>query len=214
MEQYKKTYEGLEHLAETAGNDEKIYHRMASVAYMCEDYEAEEQASLKILELNPNSVEGHFLLAQSYIGRSNFVLAIAMLSKALAIDDSFFSANLLRGQALLKIGNLSGATSDVEILMKKMPYNEDTLLLAARLAKAKNELDKAIIYYNRLIDANPFSVVALRERGSVKYEMGDKDGAEADAKAVLEIEPNQVGDISGNYTSHGSEKIQCELKDQ
>lgn len=205
----KEAYDCLKHLADTQGNNEKIYMRMASVAYMLEDYEKEKQISQKILELNPNSAEGHFLLAQSYIGKSNNVLAIAMLSKAIVIDNNFFSAYLLRGQLLLNIGNLSGAMADVDILLEKIPHNEDVLLLAARVAKSKNKLSDALNYYTRLIETNPFSVEGYRERGSVKYELGDKEGAETDARAALDIEPNQVSDINGNYSSQSIENVQC-----
>lgn len=205
----KEAYDCLLHLANAQGNNEKIYIRMASVAYMLEDYEKEQQISQKILDLNQNSAEGHFLLAQSYIGQSNNVLAIAMLSKAISIDNNFFSAYLLRGQILLKMGDLSGVAADVDILLEKIPDNEDVLLLAARVAKSKNKLSDALNYYNQLIDTNPFSIEGYRERGSIKYELGDKEGAEADARAALEIEPSQVSDINGKYSSQGTEKIQC-----
>lgn len=207
--QFKDSYECLQYLANIQSNNEKIFQRMANVAYMSEDYDAEQASSLKLLELNPNSAIGHFLLAQSYIGKSNLVLGIAMLSKAIMIDTNFFSAILLRGQTLLKIGDLAGATSDVDLLLEKFANYEDVLLLAAHLAKAKNDQDEAIKYYNRLIDINPFSVIALRERGLVKLDKGDIIGAEEDARAALEIEPNQVANINGNYFSYGNENSEC-----
>ncbi len=211
--QMEECYRCLLHLSEAQKDNEKIYQRMAGVAYMREDYEEEQQVSHKILEINPNSVEGHYLLAQSYIGQSNFVLAVAMLTKALSLDPNFVGAHLLRGETLLKMGDLAGATADVELLMQKMADNEDALLLAARVAKAKNDLKAALSYYDRLIDANPFSAIAFRERGSVKYDQGDNEGAEADAKMALEIEPERVSDVSGDYTSRATENIQQKVEE-
>lgn len=68
------------------------------------------------------------------------------------------------------------------------------------MAKAKDDLDGALAYYDRVIDANPFSAAAMKERGAVKYAKGDKEGAEADARAALELEPEQVADVNGDYT--------------
>ena len=167
----------------------------------------------KALEVNPESAEAHYLLAQSYVGQGNPILAIAMLTKAIAINEAFLGANLLRGETLLKMGDLAGAEADVKLLMEKVPDNEDALLLAARVAKAKDGLDGALAYYDRVIDANPFSAAAMKERGAVKYAKGDKEGAEADARAALELEPEQVADVSGDYTARGTEDIQRKVEE-
>ena len=136
-----------------------------------------------------------------------------MLTKAIAINEAFLSANLLRGETLLKMGDLAGAEADVKLLMEKVPENEDALLLAARVAKAKDDLDGALAYYDRVIDANPFSAAAMKERGAVKYAKGDKEGAEADARAALELEPEQVADVNGDYTARGTEDIQRKVEE-
>ena len=160
----ERSYQYLGRLAEAQPDNEQIWLRMANVAYMREDYDAQQQMSNKALEVNPESAEAHYLLAQSYVGQGNPILAIAMLTKAIAINEAFLSANLLRGETLLKMGDLAGAEADVKLLMEKVPENEDALLLAARVAKAKDDLDGALAYYDRVIDANPFSAASMKER--------------------------------------------------
>lgn len=209
----ESSYLYLGRLAEAQPENEQIWLRMANVAYMREDYDAQQQMSNKALEVNPESAEAHYLLAQSYVGQGNPILAIAMLTKAIAINEAFLSANLLRGETLLKMGDLAGAEADVKLLMEKVPENEDALLLAARVAKAKDDLDGALAYYDRVIDANPFSAAAMKERGAVKYAKGDKEGAEADARAAMELEPEQVADVNGDYTARGTEDIQRKVEE-
>lgn len=204
----EKAYQSLNRLAEAQPDNEQIYLRMASVAYMREDYLAEEDVAKKALGVNADSAPAHYLLAQAYIGEKQDILAIAMLTKALALDEKLLSARLLRGETLLRMGDVQGAAADAEVLMQKVADNEDALLLAARVARARGDLDAAIGFYDRMTEANPFSAVALRERGTAKFAKGDKEGAEADGRAALELEPEQVASVSGDYTARGTEDVQ------
>jgi len=52
---------------------------------------------------------------------------------------------------------------------------------------------------------NPFSIEAYRERGQLKFDSGDKAGAEADMQKVLELNPNQLANVSGDYSAEGIE---------
>ena len=90
-------------------------------------------------------------------------------------------------------------------LMETLPNNEDVLLLKARIEYALGHADEAIDYYGKVIEQNPFSIEAYRERGQVKYDKGDMIGAKEDMQKVLELDPKQVEDISGDYSAEGIE---------
>ena len=51
----------------------------------------------------------------------------------------------------------------------------------------------------------PFSTDAFKERGQVKYEKGDMNGAKEDMQKVLEIDPDKVAAITGEYSAEGIE---------
>ena len=53
---------------------------------------------------------------------------------------------------------------------------------------------------------NPFCIDAFRERGQLRFDAGDKKGAEADMQKVLELDPNQLADVNGEYSAEGIEQ--------
>ena len=78
--------------------------------------------------------------------------------------------------------------------------------MAARVAHLKGEDDMALDIYNKVIDMNPFQMDAYRERGQIRYEKGDKKGAEEDMQKLLEMNPNELADVSGDYSAEGVEQ--------
>lgn len=45
----------------------------------------------------------------------------------------------------------------------------------------------------------------LTQRGAMLLAMGDKQGAEADMKRFLELNPEKVGELNGEYKAEGRE---------
>lgn len=45
----------------------------------------------------------------------------------------------------------------------------------------------------------------LQKRGGLLMAMGDKQGAEADMKRYLELNPEKVGELSGEFKAEGRE---------
>ena len=80
------------------------------------------------------------------------------------------------------------------------------LLLKARIEAAKGNDEEAIRIYDRMTELNPFSIEAFRERGQLKFNRGDKAGAEADMQTVLELDPNSLADVNGEYSAEGIEQ--------
>lgn len=178
----------------------------ASVAYMEEDYQEMTALCEQALEVDSESPLVHLFYAKAELGQGNLVQGIARLTKTIALDAEVGEARLLRGQTLLKMGDLTGATDDVEWLLQHTEDNEDVLLLHARLAEAKGQHDEAIGLYGKVIDANPFQVDAYRERGKIRYEQDDRQGAEEDMQKVLELNPEEMADVSGDYSAEGIEQ--------
>ena len=89
--------------------------------------------------------------------------------------------------------------------MTEARESEDVLLFAARVERAKGNDATALDIYNKVIEVNPFCVDAFRERGAIKYDKGDMNGAKDDMQTVLELAPEQVADINGDYSADGVE---------
>ena len=189
-------YEHLQKLAETEPDNVKIYIRMANVAYMMEDYNAMSNACEKAMLIDKDMPELMYLYAQACIGLKDSSNAVAMLTKAINLREDYGDAYLLRGETLLADGKLDDAAEDVAWLMERYSETEEVLMLNGRLEKAKGDSDRAMATFNSVIELNPFSIDAYRERAAIKMEQGDKEGHDEDMKKIQEMTPeNDEEDI-------------------
>lgn len=199
-------FEQLQKLADAQPDNQEIFIRMANIAFMMEDYGAMADACEKALLIDKENSLVQYLYARACIGQGDVVNAIAMLTKAIALKEDYGDAYLLRGETLLEMGDVEGADEDARYLLEKVNDSEDVLLLKARIEAKKGNADEAISQYDKVIEANPFCLVAFKERGALRLQQGDKDGAEEDMKQVLELDPNKGADVSGEYSAEGVEE--------
>ena len=75
----------------------------------------------------------------------------------------------------------------------------------ATFPRVKAYMDEAIATFTKVIEVNPFSPDAFKERGQVKYDRGDMEGAKADMLKVMEIDPEQASNVTGEYSAEGIE---------
>lgn len=198
-------YEQLQMLHEAQPDNLQVLHRMADVTYMMEDYVTMADVCEKALLLDKNDPETLFFYARACIGQDDRVNAIAMLTKAIAVKEDFAEARLLRGQTLLEMGDTESASEDVDWLLQHTKDSEDVLLLQAQVDTAKGDLQKAADVYTKVIELNPFSLQAFRERGAIRLKLGDKEGAEEDMKSVLELDPKATEQINGKFDNGATE---------
>ena len=201
--------EALEELKKlTVQEPDNIHLKMqaAGVAYMKEDYAEMIALCEQALALDADNAMVHLFYAKAELGQDNIIQGIARLTKAIALEENLADARLLRGQTLLKMGDFNAATEDVAWLTEHTEESEDVLLLHARIEAAKGNADEAIRIYSQVIDVNPFQVDAFRERGKLRLEQGDKQGAEEDMKMVLELNPEEMADVNGEYSAEGIEQ--------
>lgn len=196
----------LRTLGDAEPENAQIQIRMAQVAYMQEDYATMETVCQQATTLEPENAEPYFLHAEALKGQQNPVGAIAMLTKAISLKEDYAEAYLLRGQTLLVMGDAASAETDADWLLEHVDDHEDVLLLKARVEAAKGQAQEAIRVYDKVIEVNPFQIDAFRERGRLRLDLGDKAGAEQDMQTVLELDPQQMADVSGEYSAEGIEQ--------
>jgi tetratricopeptide (TPR) repeat protein len=193
-------HEQLQRLAEAEPANVQIWLRMAEVAYMMEDYQLMAEACEKAKQLDNDNPQMNYDYARACIGQANYINAIALLSKAIAVskEEPYWDAYLLRGDTLLKMGDVPSAEADADTILETLPDQEESLLLKARCQEARGDHGGAQDTYGKVIDLNPFCLAAFKERGAIRLAAGDKQGAEADARMVIELNP-QLAD--GEYGS-------------
>lgn len=187
LDDLPNAYQQLEKLSQAQPDNIAIHLRMAQVSYMMENYVTMSSACEKALLIDKDNVEALVLYAKASIGTDDATNAIAMLTKAINLKEDYAEAYLLRGQTLLKEGNTDDAAADAEFLLKNYAGNEEILMLKADLENHLGNTSEAILYYTKVIDANPFSAQAYRLRGELKQKSGDEAGAKEDLSYADEL---------------------------
>lgn len=185
-------YHELQVLADAEPDNQDIYIRMASVAFMTEDYDAMKDACQKALDISKDNPVVYLFYARAYRGAGDYVNALAMVNKAIELDNNYVDAYELRGEILLEMDDVNGADADAKWLLDHTENDEDVFLFKARVERAKEDYKEAIKYYDKVTDVNPFRIEAFRERGALKLAIGDKEGADEDGRKLLELNPGEV----------------------
>ena len=183
----QKAYDQLQIITEVQTDNVAVLQRMADVAYMMENYTAMSEVCEKALQLDEKNVLTYFLYAKACRGQGEHERAVAMLNQAVDLREDFHAARLLRGSILLESSLIAEAALDADYLFEHVGANEDVLLLKARVEKALGRMKVAEVVYNMVIEVNPFSIDAYRERSEVRRSLGDSAGAAEDEAAAKEM---------------------------
>lgn len=200
-----KAYEQLQKLSEAQPDNIDIFIRMAHVAYMMEDYVVMGAACEKAMLIDKDSPMALYLYAKACIGTEDTTNAVAMLTRAILVKPDYADAYLLRGEVLLKDGQIDEADQDALYLLEKYPDNEDILMLKANIEVARENPSAAIELLSNVIDANPFRAEAYRLRGELRQQTGD----EASGKADLDY----AAELSADSADGKEENIEKKVKD-
>ena len=71
---------------------------------------------------------------------------------------------------------------------------------------ASGNLLVALALLTERLTKEPENVEALKMRGEMLLKMGDKQGAQEDARRLMEIAPEMASDINGDFTAKGVEQ--------
>lgn len=197
----------LQQLLDAQPDNVSIYQQMAHIAFMDEDYAQVNDICQRGLAVDGGNARLHYTLAQASAAQHDYVTAVAQLTQTIALDGEMGDARLLRGQTLLAMGDTESALADADWLMERVADHEDVLLLKARVEHARGNNDEAIRLYDAVNEVNPFQLDAFRERGRIRLEQGDKAGAEEEMKKLLELNPDELAGVSGDYKAEGVEEM-------
>ena len=144
------SYEQLQLLHEAEPENEDILLRMAQVAFLMEDYGAMASACEKWLLLSKENPEVYYLYGRACMGQEDITNAIAMFTRAIAQNENYADAYLMRAHLLLENGETDEAEKDCQWLMERADDVEDVLILKAQVEIAKGKYDEALSWYNAL----------------------------------------------------------------
>jgi tetratricopeptide (TPR) repeat protein len=96
------------------------------------------------LQIDPKFAEGYLWLGKSELKMNGFQGAFGSLSKAVELKPDQIEAQVLLGQLFLMMRKLDEAEAKADLVLKKEPENSEGLLLAASLAIARDQNQKAL----------------------------------------------------------------------
>lgn len=120
--------------------------------------------------------------AKVSIAKGDPINAVAKLTMCLMADAAFADAYLTRCELLLTMGDADGAAEDAVWLTEHIGSTDILTALKTRIA------------------------AVYKERGRVKYAMGDTVGAERDMRRALQMDSGCMETVSGEYTAEGVEQ--------
>lgn len=90
--------------------------------------------------------------------------------------------------------------------MEKMDLNEmNPVLLVATLTQQVVELEKKLEADGENAEIKAALSEHLLKRGNLLMQMGDKDGARKDMQRYLQLNPEKIGELSGEFKAEGRE---------
>lgn len=156
MDRLDEAVAQLDLLIRAEPGNEALCLQKAHVCFMKEDYESMAAAAEQAIAINAESAPAYYLYAQGTLKQGDLINGIARLTKAIALDDNYADARLLRAQTLLQMGDVNGAGEDSQWLSEHVGDQEDVLLLASQVARAKGDDAKAVELLKRALEVNPF----------------------------------------------------------
>lgn len=120
--------------------------------------------------------------AKANIAKGDPIGAVVKLTQCLMADDGFADAYLTRGELLLAMGDTDGAAADALWLTEHIEPTDMLIALKTRIA------------------------AVYKERGRMKYSVGDTVGAEQEVRRALQMDPGCMEAVSGEYTAEGVEQ--------
>ena len=180
----------MERATDLASEQPTVFLSLASLCYMQEDYQAMDEACRKALSLDGEDANIYFLSAKAAIGLNNGIQAIAMLTKAIVLNDAFTEAYQLRAEVLWNMRQAKDASEDIEKLLSMNLEDENALLLKAEILATTGDEEQAVKLMEEVISLNPFCEKAYLLKGSYLLAKKEYEQAIAVYDEALEINPN------------------------
>lgn len=177
----------IERVTEIDPNDPQNFQLLANLHYMKEDYKGMEKACQKALELDGENPAHYFLSAKAAIGNRNAIQAVAMLTKAIVLDENFVEALQVRAEILWSLQQEKDAETDIKKLLEINPEDEAALLLKAEILAVNNKEEEAISLTNEVLALNPFNEKAYILKSNIYLKGKDFDKAITVFDEAIEI---------------------------
>ena len=180
----------MNRMTELAPDQPLVFQSLASLCYMQEDYAGMNEACQKALALDDQNANHYFLSAKAAVGLKNGIQAIAMLTKAIMLNETFTEAYQMRAEILWAMRQAKDASEDIEKLLEMNPEDENALLLKGEILAVGGKEEQAMGLIDQVLALNPFCEKAYLLKGNYFLAQKEFDKAIEVYNEALEINPN------------------------
>ena len=142
-------------------------------AHLAGDLRKAEGLYKKLLQTQPGSARGCYLLGSLYAHRAQHGLASAMLRRAVALDPNLAEAHNNLGSVLEEIGDLDAAEACYLRALTLDPANPDFACNLAALREARGDGETALALYDNVVARLPAHADARWNRALIRLRNGD-----------------------------------------
>ena len=182
----------LERMAQLEPGHLSTFLNLANVCFTLEDYPAMAEAARKAIAIEEGNAVAHFLLGKADNGLGNDLMCIANLTKAIALNDDFTEARLLRAEALIKMRQYKEAMQDIDAILAKDSEDESALLLRGQVKEAIGQPEEAEADFRKITELNPFNEPAYLCLGQLFIAQKKLTEAITLFDEAIELNPNFV----------------------
>lgn len=161
-----------------------VYQRKGYYLFQKSEFERSIKAYDKCLKENPNHTIAHYYKALSQSHLEQFDEAIGSLNKAVALVEDYSNAINERGDIHYTQGATELAKEDYRLSFSHSNGDGKALHNLAVIFHEQGQLDSALYYYERACDVNYSDILHRKNRGQLKFEMGDYASAIGDLKYI------------------------------
>jgi len=136
------------------------------------------ESFLECIRNNSAHAEGTAALAECYYELAEFDEALNWVRKARLLSRGNMSVANLEVFTLIALGNLDAASSLVNDILSKEPYNKEALFAAGELSIARNRPSEAFLRYREAVRRYPDDRRLLISLALVTLSLGDRETAE------------------------------------
>lgn len=149
-QQPEEAYSLLSELAELYPDRPNLRLSMANVDNILQNYERMDEDCTIALQMDENNSKGLFLAAKAKHALRDDLNAIVLLTRAIMQDEHLREAYQMRAELLQNMGSLQEAEKDIDYLLQAPEPEEEALLKKAELRLQQNDMEQAILYYNKV----------------------------------------------------------------
>ncbi len=161
-----------------------IFSALARVRALQKDPDAAEQLFFRSIELSPDDARPYFYFADFKFAHADYRRADDLANKALALDDEYSEALVLKGQILAMKGETTAARETLDHASRISPKNAEAHFQLGVLFDGKKLHQEAVEQFNRAIALRPtdpraYDYLALNlealgeaEKAATTYENG------------------------------------------